>query len=266
MELPGVTQLVGGRVQVSDIREVDIIDLLGRDPVPPKLDLLEKNIKNKVVMVTGAGGSIGSELCRQIVKHQPTCLVLFEMSEFALYSIDRELQNAGVEVVPILGSVTHQIKLERILQQHAVQTVYHAAAYKHVPLVEANPFEGIYNTSIGTARSVDAAVAQGVETFVLISTDKAVRPTNVMGASKRMAELYCQGLAATKPQTQISIIEKGGPVTVTHPEVTRYFMTIPEAAQLVIQAGAMGTGGDVFLLDMGEPVKIVDLAKQMIRL
>ena len=286
MELPGVTQLVGGRVQVSDIREVDIIDLLGRDPVPPKLDLLEKNIKDKVVMVTGAGGSIGSELCRQIVKHQPTCLILFEMSEFALYSIDRELQNSGVRIIPILGTVTHQAKLERVLHQYAVQTVYHAAAYKHVPLVEANPFEGIYNTSIGTARSVDAAVAQGVETFVLISTDKAVRPTNVMGASKRMAELYCQGLAATKPQTQISIvrfgnvlgssgsvvplfkkqIEKGGPVTVTHPDVTRYFMTIPEAAQLVIQAGAMGTGGDVFLLDMGEPVKIVDLAKQMIRL
>ncbi|MHC5168834.1 polysaccharide biosynthesis protein [Acinetobacter johnsonii] len=286
MELPGVTQLVGGRVQVSDIREVDIIDLLGRDPVPPKLDLLEKNIKDKVVMVTGAGGSIGSELCRQIVKHQPTCLVLFEMSEFALYSIDRELQNSGVRIIPILGTVIHQTKLERVLHQHAVQTIYHAAAYKHVPLVEANPFEGIYNTSIGTARSVDAAVAQGVETFVLISTDKAVRPTNVMGASKRMAELYCQGLAATKPQTQISIvrfgnvlgssgsvvplfkkqIEKGGPVTVTHPDVTRYFMTIPEAAQLVIQAGAMGTGGDVFLLDMGEPVKIIDLAKQMIRL
>lgn len=286
MELPGVTQLVGGRVQVSDIREVDIIDLLGRDPVPPKLDLLEKNIKDKVVMVTGAGGSIGSELCRQIVKHQPTCLVLFEMSEFALYSIDRELQNSGVRIIPILGTVIHQTKLERVLHQHAVQTIYHAAAYKHVPLVEANPFEGIYNTSIGTARSVDAAVAQGVETFVLISTDKAVRPTNVMGASKRMAELYCQGLAATKPQTQISIvrfgnvlgssgsvvplfkkqIEKGGPVTVTHPDVTRYFMTIPEAAQLVIQAGAMGTGGDVFLLDMGEPVKIFDLAKQMIRL
>ena len=286
MELPGVTQLVGGRVQVSDIREVDIIDLLGRDPVPPKLDLLEKNIKDKVVMVTGAGGSIGSELCRQIVKHQPTCLVLFEMSEFALYSIDRELQNSGVRIIPILGTVTNQAKLERVLHQYAIQTVYHAAAYKHVPLVEANPFEGMYNTSIGTARSVDAAVAQGVETFVLISTDKAVRPTNVMGASKRMAELYCQGLAATKPQTQISIvrfgnvlgssgsvvplfkkqIEKGGPVTVTHPDVTRYFMTIPEAAQLVIQAGAMGTGGDVFLLDMGEPVKIVDLAKQMIRL
>lgn len=286
MELPGVTQLVGGQVQVSDIREVDIIDLLGRDPVPPKPELLEKNIKNKVVMVTGAGGSIGSELCRQIVKHQPKLLVLFEMSEFALYSIDRELQNSGIQVVPVLGSVTNQAKLELIIAEYQVQTVYHAAAYKHVPLVEANPFEGIYNTSIGTARSVDAAVNQGVETFVLISTDKAVRPTNVMGASKRMAELYCQGLAATKPQTQISIVRfgnvlgssgsvvplfkkqiaQGGPVTVTHPEVTRYFMTIPEAAQLVIQAGAMGTGGDVFLLDMGEPVKIVDLAKQMIRL
>ncbi|WP_104503970.1 polysaccharide biosynthesis protein [Acinetobacter indicus] len=286
MELPGVTQLVDRQVKVSDIREVDIIDLLGRDPVPPKPELLEKNIKNKVVMVTGAGGSIGSELCRQIVKHQPKLLVLFEMSEFALYSIDRELQSAGVQVIPILGSVTNQTKLERVLAQYQVQTVYHAAAYKHVPLVEANPFEGIYNTSIGTARSVDAAVNQGIETFVLISTDKAVRPTNVMGASKRMAELYCQGLAATKPKTQISIVRfgnvlgssgsvvplfkkqiaQGGPVTVTHPEVTRYFMTIPEAAQLVIQAGAMGIGGDVFLLDMGEPVKIVDLAKQMIRL
>ena len=286
MELPGVTQLVDGQVHVSDIREVDIIDLLGRDPVPPKAELLEKNIKHKVVMVTGAGGSIGSELCRQIVKHQPKCLVLFEMSEFALYSIDRELQNSGIQIVPVLGSVTNQAKLERIIAEYQVQTVYHAAAYKHVPLVEANPFEGIYNTSIGTARSVDAAVNQKVETFVLISTDKAVRPTNVMGASKRMAELYCQGLAATKPQTQISIVRfgnvlgssgsvvplfkkqiaQGGPVTVTHPEVTRYFMTIPEAAQLVIQAGAMGTGGDVFLLDMGEPVKIVDLAKQMIRL
>ena len=286
MELPGVTQLVDGQVQVSDIREVDIIDLLGRDPVPPKPELLEKNIKNKVVMVTGAGGSIGSELCRQIVKHQPKMLVLFEMSEFALYSIDRELQASDIQIIPVLGSVTNQQKLERIIQEYKVQTVYHAAAYKHVPLVEANPFEGIYNTSIGTQRSVDAAVNQNVETFVLISTDKAVRPTNVMGASKRMAELYCQGLASTNPKTQISIVRfgnvlgssgsvvplfkkqiaKGGPVTVTHPEVTRYFMTIPEAAQLVIQAGAMGTGGDVFLLDMGEPVKIVDLAKQMIRL
>lgn len=286
MELPGVTQLVDGKVKVSDIREVDIIDLLGRDPVPPKPELLEKNIKNKVVMVTGAGGSIGSELCRQIVKHQPKMLVLFEMSEFALYSIDRELQASDIQIIPVLGSVTNQQKLERIIQEYKVQTVYHAAAYKHVPLVEANPFEGIYNTSIGTQRSVDVAVNQNVETFVLISTDKAVRPTNVMGASKRMAELYCQGLASTNPKTQISIVRfgnvlgssgsvvplfkkqiaKGGPVTVTHPAVTRYFMTIPEAAQLVIQAGAMGTGGDVFLLDMGEPVKIVDLAKQMIRL
>lgn len=286
MELPGVTQLVDGKVKVSDIREVDIIDLLGRDPVPPKPELLEKNIKNKVVMVTGAGGSIGSELCRQIVKHQPKMLVLFEMSEFALYSIDRELQASDIQIIPVLGSVTNQQKLERIIQEYKVQTVYHAAAYKHVPLVEANPFEGIYNTSIGTQRSVDAAVNQNVETFVLISTDKAVRPTNVMGASKRMAELYCQGLASTNPKIQISIVRfgnvlgssgsvvplfkkqiaQGGPVTVTHPEVTRYFMTIPEAAQLVIQAGAMGTGGDVFLLDMGEPVKIVDLAKQMIRL
>ena len=286
MELPGVTQLVDGKVKVSDIREVDIIDLLGRDPVPPKPELLEKNIKNKVVMVTGAGGSIGSELCRQIVKHQPKMLVLFEMSEFALYSIDRELQASDIQIIPVLGSVTNQQKLERIIQEYKVQTVYHAAAYKHVPLVEANPFEGIYNTSIGTQRSVDAAVNQNVETFVLISTDKAVRPTNVMGASKRMAELYCQGLASTNPKTQISIVRfgnvlgssgsvvplfkkqiaQGGPVTVTHPEVTRYFMTIPEAAQLVIQAGAMGTGGDVFLLDMGEPVKIVDLARQMIRL
>lgn len=286
MELPGVTQLVDGKVKVSDIREVDIIDLLGRDPVPPKPELLEKNIKNKVVMVTGAGGSIGSELCRQIVKHQPKMLVLFEMSEFALYSIDRELQASDIQIIPVLGSVTNQQKLERIIQEYKVQTIYHAAAYKHVPLVEANPFEGIYNTSIGTQRSVDAAVKQNVETFVLISTDKAVRPTNVMGASKRMAELYCQGLASTNPKTQISIVRfgnvlgssgsvvplfkkqiaQGGPVTVTHPEVTRYFMTIPEAAQLVIQAGAMGAGGDVFLLDMGEPVKIVDLAKQMIRL
>ncbi|MEQ1076359.1 nucleoside-diphosphate sugar epimerase/dehydratase [Acinetobacter johnsonii] len=286
MELPGVTQLVDGKVKVSDIREVDIIDLLGRDPVPPKPELLEKNIKNKVVMVTGAGGSIGSELCRQIVKHQPKMLMLFEMSEFALYSIDRELQASDIQIIPVLGSVTNQQKLERIIQEYKVQTVYHAAAYKHVPLVEANPFEGIYNTSIGTQRSVDAAVNQNVETFVLISTDKAVRPTNVMGASKRMAELYCQGLASTNPKTQISIVRfgnvlgssgsvvplfkkqiaQGGPVTVTHPEVTRYFMTIAEAAQLVIQAGAMGTGGDVFLLDMGEPVKIVDLARQMIRL
>ena len=292
LSIPGMADLVEGHAHIDELKEVSIEDLLGRDAVAPIPELINANISGKRVMVTGAGGSIGSELCRQIIRCKPAKLVLFELSEYGLYAIDKELQEISqqeglqVEIEPLLGSVQRQHRLQAVMSTFQIQTVYHAAAYKHVPLVEANPFEGIYNTSIGTARSVDAAVAQGVETFVLISTDKAVRPTNVMGASKRMAELYCQGLAATKPQTQISIvrfgnvlgssgsvvplfkkqIEKGGPVTVTHSEVTRYFMTIPEAAQLVIQAGAMGTGGDVFLLDMGEPVKIVDLAKQMIRL
>ncbi|ENV52129.1 UDP-N-acetylglucosamine 4,6-dehydratase [Acinetobacter junii CIP 107470 = MTCC 11364] len=286
-ELPGLTQLVDGEIRVSDIQEVDIIDLLGRDPVPPIAHLLSKNIQNKIVMVTGAGGSIGSELCRQIIKNQPKMLVLYELTEFALYDIDKELrQAASCEIVPILGTVQDQQKLERIIEQYQVQTVYHAAAYKHVPLVECNPIAGLKNNAIGTANSLNAAVKKGVETFVLISTDKAVRPTNVMGASKRMAELYCQAVAETKPHTQISIVRfgnvlgssgsvvplfkqqiaKGGPITVTHPEVTRYFMTIPEASQLVIQAGALGSGGDVFLLDMGEPVRIQDLARQMIKL
>jgi FlaA1/EpsC-like NDP-sugar epimerase len=287
MELPGVTQLVDGKVRVSDIREVDIIDLLGRDPIPPVAELLTKNIQNKVVMVTGAGGSIGSELCRQIIKNQPKYLILFEVTEFALYQIDKELRlNTEIEIIPILGSVLEQTKLERVIQQYQVKTVYHAAAYKHVPLVECNPIAGLKNNAVGTAFSLNAAVKQGVETFVLISTDKAVRPTNVMGATKRLAELYCQALANEQTQTQISIVRfgnvlgssgsvvplfkqqiaKGGPITVTHPEVTRYFMTIPEASQLVIQAGAMGEGGDVFLLDMGQPVRIQDLARQMIRL
>nr|WP_276553308.1 nucleoside-diphosphate sugar epimerase/dehydratase [Acinetobacter courvalinii] len=286
-ELPGLTRLVDGEIQVSDIQEVDIIDLLGRDPVPPISHLIAKNIQNKVVMVTGAGGSIGSELCRQIIKNKPKMLVLYELTEFALYDIDKELrQTATCEIVPILGTVQDQQKLERIIEQYQIQTVYHAAAYKHVPLVECNPIAGLKNNSIGTANSLNAAVKKGVETFVLISTDKAVRPTNVMGASKRMAELYCQAVAETKPATQISIVRfgnvlgssgsvvplfkqqiaKGGPITVTHPEVTRYFMTIPEASQLVIQAGALGSGGDVFLLDMGEPVRIQDLARQMIKL
>ena len=286
-ELPGLTQLVDGEIRVSDIQEVDIIDLLGRDPVPPIAHLLSKNIQNKIVMVTGAGGSIGSELCRQIIKNQPKMLVLYELTEFALYDIDKELrQAASCQIVPILGTVQDQQKLERIIEQYQVQTVYHAAAYKHVPLVECNPIAGLKNNAIGTANSLNAAVKKGVETFVLISTDKAVRPTNVMGASKRMAELYCQAVAETKPHTQISIVRfgnvlgssgsvvplfkqqiaKGGPITVTHPEVTRYFMTIPEASQLVIQAGALGSGGDVFLLDMGEPVRIQDLAQQMIKL
>ena len=286
-EIPGLTKLVDGEIRVSDIQEVDIIDLLGRDPVPPVAELLEKNIKDKVVMVTGAGGSIGSELCRQIIKNQPQKLVIYELSEFALYSIDKELRLASnVEIIPVLGTVLDQAKLERIIEQYAVQTVYHAAAYKHVPLVECNPIAGLKNNAIGTAFSLNAAVKNGVETFVLISTDKAVRPTNVMGASKRMAELYCQAMAEAQDQTQISIVRfgnvlgssgsvvplfkqqiaKGGPITVTHPDVTRFFMTIPEASQLVIQAGALGHGGDVFLLDMGEPVRIQDLARQMIAL
>lgn len=286
-EIPGLTKLVDGDIRVSDIREVDIIDLLGRDPVPPIAHLLAKNIQNKIVMVTGAGGSIGSELCRQIIKNQPKILVLYELTEFALYDIDKELrQIASCDIVPILGTVQDQQKLERIIEQYHVQTVYHAAAYKHVPLVECNPIAGLKNNAIGTANSLNAAVKKGVETFVLISTDKAVRPTNVMGASKRMAELYCQAVAEMKPNTQISIVRfgnvlgssgsvvplfrqqiaKGGPITVTHPDVTRYFMTIPEASQLVIQAGALGSGGDVFLLDMGEPVRIQDLARQMIAL
>lgn len=286
-EVPSLIQLVDGKIKLSDIREVDIMDLLGRDPVPPIDHLLLKNIHHKVVMVTGAGGSIGSELCRQIVKNQPKILILFEITEFALYRIEQELSaSATCQIIPILGTVLDQEKLERIIAQYQVQTVYHAAAYKHVPLVECNPIAGLKNNAVGTAWSVNAAVAQGVETFVLISTDKAVRPTNVMGASKRMAELYCQAMAEQQQATQISIVRfgnvlgssgsvvplfkqqiaQGGPITVTHPEVTRYFMTIPEASQLVIQAGAMGEGGDVFLLDMGEPVRIQDLARQMVAL
>lgn len=286
-EIPGLTKLVNGEIRISDIQEVDIIDLLGRDPVPPVPALLAKNIKNKVVMVTGAGGSIGSELCRQIIRNQPVKIIIYELTEFALYRIDKELRlTASCEIIPILGSVLDERKLERVIEQYGVQTVYHAAAYKHVPLVECNPLAGLKNNAVGTAFSVNAAVKKGVETFVLISTDKAVRPTNVMGATKRMAELYCQAMAEAQDQTQISIVRfgnvlgssgsvvplfkqqiaKGGPITVTDPEVTRFFMTIPEASQLVIQAGALGTGGDVFLLDMGEPVRIQDLARQMISL
>ncbi|MGE8538249.1 MAG: polysaccharide biosynthesis protein [Acinetobacter sp.] len=286
-EIPGLTKLVDGEIRISDIQEVDIVDLLGRDPVPPVAELLAKNIQDKVVMVTGAGGSIGSELCRQIIKNQPAKIIIYELTEFALYSIDKELRlTATCDIIPILGSVLDERKLERVIEQYGVQTVYHAAAYKHVPLVECNPLAGLKNNAVGTAFSVNAAVKKGVETFVLISTDKAVRPTNVMGATKRMAELYCQAMAEAQDQTQISIVRfgnvlgssgsvvplfkqqiaKGGPITVTDPEVTRFFMTIPEASQLVIQAGALGTGGDVFLLDMGEPVRIQDLARQMISL
>jgi len=284
--LPGLMDLVGGQISISDIRDIDIVDLLGRDSVPPINQLLFKNIENKVVLVTGAGGSIGSELCRQIIRLRPKCLILLEQSEYALYAIEQELKAfSNVPLVVIIGSVLKENRMKSVMQSYGVQTVYHTAAYKHVPLVEVNPFEGIMNNTIGTACCAKAALATGVETFVLISTDKAVRPTNIMGATKRLAELVCQALA-THPEskTQFSMVRfgnvlgssgsviplfkkqlaKGGPLTVTDPEMTRYFMTIPEAAQLVLQAGAMGTGGDVFLLDMGKPVKIVDLAKKMI--
>ncbi|HCT41968.1 MAG TPA: polysaccharide biosynthesis protein [Moraxellaceae bacterium] len=287
--LPGFTQLVGGEVSISDIRDVDIVDLLGRDAVPPSAELLQKDIAGKCVLVTGAGGSIGAELCRQVLKHNPSRLLLWELSEFALYAVDQELKvvAGNVQVIPVLGSVLHEERMASVMSHYGVSTVYHAAAYKHVPLVEWNPFEGIMNNAFGTLRAAKAAVRAGVSTFVLISTDKAVRPTNVMGASKRLAELALQALAAEPDmKTRFCMVRfgnvlgssgsvvplfraqiaKGGPVTVTHPEVTRYFMTIPEASQLVIQAGAMGAGGDVFVLDMGESVRIVDLARKMIRL
>ncbi|MDN4576472.1 polysaccharide biosynthesis protein [Pandoraea cepalis] len=291
--VPGMEDLVGGEVQLSDIREVSIDELLGRDAVPPDQTLLQANIRGKAVMVTGAGGSIGSELCRQIILHQPKILVLYEQSEFALYSVDQELQGLAAlrrspsHVIPVLGSVANETRLTDIMRRYGIETVYHAAAYKHVPLVEFNLTEGVLNNTFGTLAAVNAALAADVESFVLISTDKAVRPTNVMGASKRCAELILQAhSAASAGRTRFCMvrfgnvlgssgsvvplfrrqIREGGPVTVTHPDITRYFMTIPEAAQLVIQASAMSRGGEVFVLDMGEPVTIVDLARRMIHL
>lgn len=286
--LPPLDALMAGKVGLGDIQEVDIADLLGRDPVAPRMDLFRRDIAGLSVMVTGAGGSIGAELCRQILRAGPSRLVLLEQSEYALYVIDQELRAAfpGIEIVPALGSVLERERLERLMRRQQVATVYHAAAYKHVPLVEANPFEGVRNNTQGTHAAACAAVAAGVRTFVLISTDKAVRPTNVMGASKRLAELSLQALAQAQTGTRFCMVRfgnvlgssgsvvplfrrqiaAGGPLTVTHAEVTRYFMTIPEAAQLVIQAGAMGLGGDVFVLDMGEPVRIIDLARQMLHL
>ncbi len=286
--LPGIADLISGKAKVSDIREVDTGDVLGRDAVPPIPGLIEKCIRGKNVVVTGAGGSIGSELCRQIAEYKPSRLVLFEQSEFALYKIEKELEthNANLDIIAVLGSVTHARRVEAVLRSFAIHTVYHAAAYKHVPLVEQNPIEGLQNNVFGTWRTAEAAKAAGVETFVLISTDKAVRPTNIMGATKRLAELVLQGMAEESDTTRFTMvrfgnvldssgsviplfreqIKSGGPVTVTHPEVTRYFMTIPEAAQLVLQAGALGEGGDVFVLEMGEPIKIDDLARSMIHL
>ncbi len=289
--IPGTADLIGQHVEISDIREVDIEDLLGRDSIPPHKNLLGACIKGKSVMVTGAGGSIGSELCRQIIKLNPTRLVLFEKSEFNLYKIEQELQkqnnaSSPVNIIPILGSITHQKRVETVLREFQVNTVYHAAAYKHVPLVEQNPIEGIRNNVFGTLAIAKAAKSCKIETFILISTDKAVRPTNVMGATKRIAELILQGLARQQNITTFcmvrfgnvlassgsvvplfrSQIAYGGPITVTHPDINRYFMTIPEASQLVLQAGALAKGGDVFVLDMGEPVKILDLAMKMINL
>ena len=288
--LPSVSELAQGHVGTSDLRDLDIDDLLGREPVPPNHILLGKNIVNKVVMVTGAGGSIGSELCRQIASIGPDVLLLIEQSEFALYEIHQQLEQRhlsdAVRLVPLLASVQDEKRLNEIMAAWKPHTVYHAAAYKHVPLVEHNPVEGLRNNSWGTLIAARAAASACVADFVLVSTDKAVRPTNIMGASKRLAEMILQALSEVHTQTRFSMvrfgnvlgssgsvvpkfrqqIRDGGPITLTHNQMTRYFMTIPEAAQLVIQAGAMARGGDVFLLDMGEPVKILDLAYRMIEL
>lgn len=290
--VPGVADLIAGRAEVTQVGEVPIEDLLGRTPVAPDPTLLATDIRGRVVLVTGAAGSIGSELCRQILRQHPAALVLLEVSEVGLYGIDLELRElahqAGIDtrIVPLLGSVADQQRVDSAIRGFHVQTIYHAAAYKHVPLVEENVVLGIRNNVFGTLVLARAARKAGVEVFVLISTDKAVRPTNVMGATKRIAELICQREAARAERTRFSMVRfgnvlgssgsvvprfraqiaAGGPVTVTHPDVTRYFMTIPEAAQLVIQAGAMAKGGEVLVLDMGEPVRIVELAARLIRL
>ncbi len=296
--LPGLDDLASGKVKVEDVREVGVLDLLGRIPVDPDPQLLNANVKDKVVLVTGAGGSIGSELGRQIVRIGPQKLILFERSEHDLYSIENELiqlwhrlrpeaETPPDAIVPILASIHNQERLQSVCEAFSVQTIYHAAAYKHVPMVERNPSEAVMNNVIGTYRAALAAIDARVETFVLVSTDKAVRPTSTMGATKRFAEMILQGLAQRgSGRTRITMvrfgnvldssgsvvplfreqIQRGGPVTVTDPKIIRYFMTIPEAAQLVIQAGAMGQGGDVFVLDMGEPVKILEMARRMIHL
>lgn len=295
--MPDLTALAQGRVAVSDLRELDIEDLLGRNVIAPDRALIEKNIRGKVVMVTGAGGSIGSELCRQIMKNGPSSLLLVDQNEFGLYAIHGELEksaatagNTDIRIIPFLASVRDGQRIRQIMEAWRPKTVYHAAAYKHVPLVEYNPVEGIRNNVLGTLITAEAARDHGVEDFALISTDKAVRPTNIMGASKRLAEMVLQAMNADRKPGVASTnfamvrfgnvlgssgsvvplfrqqIRDGGPITLTHPDITRYFMTIPEASQLVIQAGAMSAGGDVFLLDMGEPVRIADLARRMVEL
>jgi FlaA1/EpsC-like NDP-sugar epimerase len=287
--LPSVSELAEGKVKIDDLLEVDIRDLLGREQVKPNQNLLKVNITNKVVLVTGAGGSIGSELCRQIINLNPKKLILFEISESSLYQIEQELlhvEGSKSKIIPVIGSVKDKLRVNRVFNYFKVQTIYHAAAYKHVPLVEFNPSEGVLNNSLGTLVVAEEAIKTNVETFVLISTDKAVRPTNTMGAAKRIAELVLQALSEKNHSTCFSMvrfgnvldssgsviplfrrqIKNGGPITVTDKNIVRYFMTIPEAVELVIQAGAMGKGGDVFLLDMGKPVLIYDLAVKMIEL
>jgi FlaA1/EpsC-like NDP-sugar epimerase len=298
--LPALEEIASGRVEVSDLRPIEVEDLLGRDPVAPELELLTGHVKDKVVMITGAGGSIGSELTRQLLELGPKALILFELSEVALYEIEMEIEElkwrrakepeapplADTKIIPVLGSVLDRKLVARIISTHDVEVIYHAAAYKHVPLVEVNPFTGVQNNTFGTLTLAEVAKEARVERFVLVSSDKAVRPTNVMGASKRLAELILQALAEPHGTTVFTMvrfgnvldssgsvvrrfrnqIQAGGPVTVTHPEIIRYFMSIPEAAQLVIQAGAMASGGEVFVLDMGTPVKIDDLARTMVRL
>ena len=285
--LPGVAALAQGEVAVSELKEVDISDLLGRQEVEPDKLLFKRNIENQTVLITGAGGSIGSEICRQVVKNKPSQLILLDSNEYALYSIKKEIEeyHISIDLYAVLTSVNNKKRIKEICKTFKVNTIYHTAAYKHVPLVEENPFEAVFNNIQGTKACAEAAVESKVETFVLISTDKAVRPTNIMGATKRFSELILQSMAQESTTRMMMVrfgnvigssgsaiplfqqqIKEGGPVTVTHPEVTRYFMSIPEAAELVIQAGAMGKGGDVFVLDMGEPVKIYDLAKRLINL
>lgn len=290
--IPNLSGIINGSTQITDVRNVTAEDLLGREPISPDATLMAKNIRDRVVMVSGAGGSIGSELCRQILNQKPKILVLFDVSEFALYTIEAELIAArdmmkySAKIVPVLGSVQSEQRLADAIKAFGVNTIYHAAAYKHVPLLEENVIEGVKNNVFGTLAISSTARKLGVETFILISTDKAVRPTNIMGATKRIAELICQAHARDCPSTTFSMvrfgnvlgssgsvipkfeaqISSGGPITVTHQDITRYFMTIPEAAQLVVQAGAMGKGGDVFVLDMGDPVKIIDLAVSMVKL
>ena len=292
MTVPDIADIVAGSARVEDMRDVDASDLLGRDSVPPDERLFDACIRDKVVMVTGAGGSIGSELCRQIAHLRPRRVVLFEMSELALYQVDRELRavmerdRLEFELISLLGNAHHKYRVREILQAYGVQTVYHAAAYKHLPIVEQNVIEGIHNNVISTWYTAEAALECGIENFVLVSTDKAVNPSNVMGATKRLAEIVLQGLNQRGGRTKICMvrfgnelessgsvvplfreqIRRGGPVTVTHPDVIRYFMTIPEASQLVLQAGAMAKGGDVFVLDMGKPIRIADLARRMVNL